>query len=46
LIIDDEPVIVSSIMIIIDCLTREIPGFVLDQRVDTAFDGDHAIEVV
>jgi hypothetical protein len=39
LLVDDDPVIISSVMIIIDILTRSINGFVLEDRVDTAYNG-------
>ena len=43
LIVDDEPFNVSGITILVDCITRNIPGFVLKKRVEAATDGIKAV---
>ena len=46
LIVDDEPLIIDSIMVLVDLATREIPGFILKDRVDFAYEGARALEQV
>ena len=46
LIVDDEPFNVSGITIMVDCVTRNIPGFKLKERVESAKDGIQAVDKV
>jgi len=46
LLVDDEPLIINSIEILINMCTRNIPNFEIEERVDKAFSGEQAIELV
>ena len=46
LIVDDEPFNVSGLLIIVDCITRNIPGFDMKQRLESARDGVQAVSKV
>ena len=44
MIVDDEPFNVNGIKVLVQCLTASIPGFKLDDQVDTANNGLQACE--